>query len=70
METRLADGDTINAIQMWIFRRMFRISDLYRKTNGEVLEMAKAKQTLLRTIQEKKPQYFGQLIRRKENKSY
>ena len=44
---------------------MFRISHLDRKTNIEVLEMAKAKQTLLRTIQEKKLQYFGHLIRRK-----
>ena len=33
-----------------------------QKTNVEALEMAKAKQTLLRTIQEKKVQYFGHLI--------
>ena len=38
---------------------MFRILHLDRKTNLEVLEMAKAKQTLLRTIQERKLQYFG-----------
>ena len=44
---------------------MFRISHLDRKTNLEVLEMAKAKQTLLRTIQERKLQYFGHLIRGK-----
>ena len=51
---------------MWIFRRMFKISHLDRKTNFfEVLEMAKAKQTLLRTIQERKLQYFGHLIRGK-----
>ena len=52
----------INAFEMWIFRRMFRISYLDRKTNVEVLEMAKAKQALLRTIQEKELQYFGHLI--------
>jgi hypothetical protein len=57
--------DKINAFEMWIFRRMFRISHLDRKTNLEVLEMAKAKQTLLRTIQERKLQYFGHLIRGK-----
>ena len=44
---------------------MFRISHLDRKTNLEVLEMAKVKQTLLRTIQERKLQYFGHLIRGK-----
>ena len=57
--------DKINAFEMWIFQRMFRILHLDRKTNLEVLEMAKAKQTLLRTIQERKLQYFGHLIRRK-----
>ena len=38
---------------------MFRILHLDRKTNVEVLEMAKVKQTLLRA----KLQYFGHLIR-------
>ena len=45
--------DKINAFEVWIFRRMFRISHLNRKTNVEVLEMAKVKQTLLRTLQER-----------------
>ena len=35
--------DKINAFEMWIFQRMFRISHLDRKTNVKVLEMAKAK---------------------------
>ena len=47
------------------FDALFRISHLDRKTNLEVLEMAKAKQTLLRTIQERKLQYFGDVIRGK-----
>ena len=38
-----------------------------KNTNLEVLEMAKAKQTFLRTIQERKLQYFGHLIRGKGN---
>ena len=42
--------DKINDFEMWIFRRMFRISHLDRKTNVEVLEMARAKQTLLSNI--------------------
>ena len=57
--------DKINALEMWILRPMFMISHLVRKTNVEVLEMAKVKQTLLRTIRERKLQYFGHLIRRK-----
>ena len=54
--------DKINAFEMLIFRCIFRISHLHRKTNVEVLEMAKAKQTVLKTIQERKQQYFGHLI--------
>ena len=50
--------DKINAFEMWIYRHMFRISHLDREINVEVLEMVKAKQTLLRTIQEKKLEYF------------
>ena len=44
------------------------INKLYleiKKSNVEVLETAKSKQTLLRTIQYRKLQYFGHLIRRK-----
>ena len=47
---------------------MFRVSHLDRKTNAEVLKIAKAKQTLLRIVQERKIQYFGHLIRRKGKK--
>ena len=62
--------DKINAFEMWFFRCMFRISHLDRKTKIKVLEMVKAKQTLLMTIQEKKLQYFGHLIRGKGKKKY
>jgi len=41
---------------------MFRILYLDRKTNVEVSEIAKVKQILPRTIQERKLQYFGHLI--------
>jgi len=44
---------------------MFRLLHLDRKINVEVLEMAKAKQTLLMTIPERKLQYVGHLIRGK-----
>ena len=37
--------DKINDFEMWIFRYMFGISHLDRKTTVKVLEMAKAKHT-------------------------
>ena len=48
--------DKINAFEKWVFQLMFLILHLDRKTNVEVLEMVKVKQTLLRTIQERKLQ--------------
>ena len=65
--------DKINAFEMWIFQHMFKISQLDRKTNLEVLEMAQVKQTLLRTMAERKLQYFNILdtwYEEKENKNY
>ena len=50
--------DEINAFEMWIFRRMSRISHLDRKTDVEMLEMAKVKHTLLRSIQDRNLQYI------------
>ena len=44
---------------------MFRIFHLDRKTNVEDLEMANAKQTLLRNVKERKLQYFGHWIQQK-----
>ena len=40
----------------------FNISHLDKKTNVQVLEIAKSKQTLVRNVQEWKLQYFGHLI--------
>jgi len=62
--------DKINAFEMWIFQRMSRISHLDRKNNVEVLEIAKVKQTLLMTIQERKLHYLGHLIRGKGKQNY
>ena len=47
------------------FSTHVQVSHLDRKTNLEVLEMAKAKQTLVMTIEERRLQYFRHLIRGK-----
>ena len=48
---------------------MFRISHLDRKTNLEVLEMAKAKQTLMRTIQEETTIFWTLDTRKRKTKT-
>ena len=51
------------AFEMWLYRRMLRISWKEHKTNGEVLHKMKTKRSLLITIKKRKCQYFGHIIR-------
>ena len=49
--------------EMWLYRRMLRISWKEHKTNGEVLHKMKTRRSLLNTIKKRKCQYFGHIIR-------
>ena len=52
-------SDKLEAFEMWLYRRMIRISWKEHKTNGEVLN--KTKRSLLNTIKKRKRQYFGHI---------
>ena len=56
-------SDKSEAFEMWLYRRMLKISRKEHKTNGEVLHKMKTKRSLLYTIKKRKCQYFGQIIR-------
>ena len=53
----------LSALEMWCYRRMLRISWTEKITNEEVLQKAEIKKRLYTTIQTKKLQYFGHIIR-------
>ena len=53
----------IEALEMWIYRRMLRVSYMDRITNGEILRRVGEKRLLLRTVKQRQLQYFGHLIR-------
>ena len=53
----------IEAFEMWIFRRMGKISWTEKKTNKEVCAMINIQPTLLKTIQSRKLKYFGHIKR-------
>ena len=55
--------DKIEALEMWCYRRMMRISYRDHITNEEVLEKVKEKRKLLKDIKSRKLQYFGHIIR-------
>ena len=53
----------INAFELWIYRRMLRVSYADRITNVRIFEMVKDKPRLLIDVIERKLKYFGHLIR-------
>ena len=53
----------IEAFEMWVFRRMGKISWTEKKTNKEVCAMLRVQPTILRTIKCRKLQYFGHIKR-------
>ena len=55
--------DKIEAFEMWVYRRMLKISYEQHRTNEEVLRMACAKRSLLHDIERRKILYFGHVVR-------
>ena len=57
------DTKRIEAFEMWIYRRMLRISWAERVTNVEVLRRMQKEKELVLTIKERKLQYLGHVMR-------
>ena len=55
---------TLDAFELWAYRRMLRISWKDRILNEIVLCRIKSKRMLTKTIKERKLQYFGHVVRR------
>ena len=53
----------IEAFEMWIFRRMGKISWTEKKTNKDVCMLLKVSPSLLNNIKRKKLKYFGHIKR-------
>ena len=54
----------ITSLEMWIYRRMMKISWKRMKTNKEILHMAGGKQiALVKLVKESKIKYFGHIKR-------
>ena len=57
-------GKKINALEMWIYRRMLRIPRTACKANKEVSRMMNTKSSLLVTAKQRKAALFGHIMRR------
>jgi len=57
------DKKKLEAIEMWIWRRLLKISWTERKSNVDVLNQVGEKRILLNTIKERSGKMFGHLLR-------
>ena len=53
----------IEAFEMWIWRRMEKVSWVERKTNDDVLIMVKEKRELLNRVTKTKKRWIGHIVR-------
>jgi hypothetical protein len=54
----------INAFEMWIYRRILKLSWRDRITNTEVLRRMRTERSLMNNIKKRKMEYFGHIIRK------
>ena len=60
---RKKDRKTIDAFELWAYRRMLRITWIQRKTNNWILEKCGHPDSLLSKIQNRQLQYCGHILR-------
>ena len=60
---RKVEKTRLKAFEMWIWRRMARVSWKDKKTNEEVLQMVNERRSLLQTILERKKNWIGHVLR-------
>ena len=53
----------LEAAEMWFLRRMMRVSWTARRTNAQVLEMARSERALMTTIRQRQVGYLGHILR-------
>src|SRR6266496_5887222 len=58
-----AEIDKLNALEMWLWRRLERISCMDKKSNEEVLTMVNENRCPLRTIYQRKKNWIGHVLR-------
>jgi len=60
---KAADKKHLEAFEMWIWRRMLKISWRDHKTNEEVLRMVEEERTLITTIRRRQKTWIGHILR-------
>lgn len=53
----------LEALEMWIWRRMERVSWKEHKTNEEILKMVEEERSVIKTIRERQRKWMGHIMR-------
>ena len=60
---RKEDIKRLEAFEMWVWRRMEKVSWVDRKTNQEVLDMVGEERVLIEAIKQRQRKWVGQVLR-------
>ena len=58
--------EKLEAVEMWLLRRMMRISWVERVTNEQVLQRAGTKRELMKSIRQRQMRFLGHAMRQQE----
>ena len=58
-----ADTERLEAFEMWIWRRMLKISWVDKVSNAEVLQKVQENKSILDTVQHRKYRWIGHILR-------
>ena len=56
-------ANRLEAMEMWCYRRMMKISWMERKTNEEVLQLVKEKRSMMKNIRQRQLKFVGHIVR-------
>src|SRR6476619_2832641 len=60
---RKEDINHLNAFEMWVWRRMGKVSWMDKRTNEQVLSFMSEKRSLMKTISDRKKNWIGHVER-------
>ena len=65
LDNNCRNQENLEAVEMWFFRRMLRISWKEKRTNESILEETNQERTLINTIRKRQLKFLGHICRHK-----
>jgi len=58
-----ADRERLEAFEMWVWRRMLKVSSIDKVSSAEVLQKVQENKSILDTVQHRKFRWIGHILR-------